>query len=140
MTQPRSKRWKRVPGHKAESPLEAELDRQIRAAGLPEPEKHIQLIEGRKWEYDRVWYERNGVKILYGYKGFVVEVEGGTRSEWITTESGKRYKPRHTSPDGFEEDCRKYNAAVAAGFPVYRATGRMIQSGEFLAFLEGLLL
>ena len=44
-----------------------------------------------------------------------VEVEGGT---WG--------RGRHSRGGGYSADCEKYNAAVAAGWAVFRVTGDMI--------------
>lgn len=63
----------------------------------------------RDWRVDFAWLGEHGV---------FVEVEGGTYSNG-----------RHVRPAGYREDCEKYNAAVALGHRVYRATSEMITEG-----------
>lgn len=69
------------------------------------------------WRFDFAWVDRK----------IAVEVEGGT---W----SGGR----HTRGSGFEEDCRKYNAATMHGWTVYRFTGSQVKSGEAVKFVKSL--
>ncbi len=58
-----------------------------------------------------------------------VEIEGGTLYG----------KSRHSKGPGFEEDCRKYNAAAALGWSVYRFSTAMVKSGEAIAFIAELI-
>jgi very-short-patch-repair endonuclease len=69
------------------------------------------------WRFDFAWTD---IKIA-------VEIEGGI---W----SGGR----HTRGKGFEEDCRKYNAATLHGWSVYRFTGSQVKSGEAVKFIKSL--
>ncbi len=57
-----------------------------------------------------------------------VEIDGGTFSGG-----------RHTRGTGYEDDCRKGNAAVLYGWRVLHFTGAMIKSGEAIRILEKLL-
>ena len=45
-------------------------------------------------------------------------------------------RSRHTSMRGYAGDCRKYNAAAAAGWRVIRGTQTMIRSGDMHADIE----
>jgi len=74
------------------------------------PEREVELIPGRKWRFDSFFPERN----------LVVEIEGAT----------KFGKSRHSRGEGFEWDCRKYNAASLAGFKLLRFTTAMVKSAE----------
>ena len=48
----------------------------------------------------------------------------------IEVEGGIHMMGRHQRPEGFSEDCRKYNAAALAGWRVLRFTPAMIETGE----------
>lgn len=80
-----------------------------KARGL-DPQREVELIPGRKWRFDFFFPERN----------LVVEIEGAI----------KFGKSRHSRGDGFEWDCRKYNAASLAGFKLLRFTTAMVKSAE----------
>jgi len=57
----------------------------------------------------------------------------------IEIEGGTRHKSRHTSYEGFAEDCVKYNGAIFLGWDVFRLTGEMIQPDaieEIAAFIR----
>ena len=81
----------------------------LKAYGLSY-EREVCLVPGRQWRFD-FWFPDAGI---------AVEVEGGT----------KFGKSRHSRGDGFEEDCRKYNAASLAGIRLLRFTTRQVKSGE----------
>jgi hypothetical protein len=57
-----------------------------------------------------------------------LEVDGGT---W----SGGR----HSRGKGYEEDCRKMNAAAALGWRVFKATREMVSSGEAIDTMRKVL-
>jgi len=115
------------------SNIEDNLSAQITALGLPEPEREyrfgaiaaggtgkglrarLQDAGLQDWRFDFAWPDR----------GFAVEVEGGT---WIGG--------RHTSGAGFEEDCRKYNAAALVGWIVLRYTSGMVESALAITQIE----
>lgn len=97
------------------SQLEAILLFQIKAAGLPEPTLEHKFHPTRRWRFDLTW---DAPKLA-------VEVEGG---KWT--------QGRHTRPQGFEDDCIKYNEACLMGWRVLRVTGDMIQSGVALQYVE----
>jgi very-short-patch-repair endonuclease len=61
----------------------------------------------RKWRFDFAWPA----------KALAVELEGGS---WV--------RGRHNRPQGFENDCEKYNAAALLGWRVLRFTTGMVIS------------
>ncbi len=101
-----------------QSELEENLLFQIKAVKLPIPETNFKFHHSRRWRFDFAWTDRM----------LAVEVEGGT---WI---SG-----RHTTGIGFENDCKKYDAAMRLGWKIYRCTGGMVESGQALQTIEILL-
>ena len=98
--------------------LENTLLLQIRAAGLPEPEREHRFCPHRRWRFDFSWREHL----------IACECEGGVFSGG-----------RHTRGKGFSNDCEKYNYAAVIGWRVFRFTGDMIDSGRALWFLETVL-
>lgn len=74
------------------------------------PERELKFCEGRKWAFDFAFPESM----------IAIEVEGGTSFG----------KSRHSRGEGFENDCRKYNAAMALGWRVFRFTTDMVKRGE----------
>jgi len=112
--------------------LEDTLLFQIRAANLPIPEREyrfaaravglgkgvrerLKVANLQDWRFDFAW---PNIRLA-------AEIEGGTWS-----------KGRHVRGVGFENDCRKYNAAALMGWAVLRFTGGMIESGAALESLE----
>ena len=93
------------------SELEALLDFQMHAAGLPAWETEFRFHPRRKWRADRGW----------PHLGLLVEVEGGI---WTGG--------RHVTGAGFEADCVKYNEAAILGYRIIRVTGNMVRSGQAL--------
>jgi very-short-patch-repair endonuclease len=91
------------------SPGEHTFAFQLKAFRIPEPEREYKFHPTRKWRFDFAWIDRK----------IAVEIEGGTR-----------YKSRHTSAKGFENDCEKYNAAAIDGWIVLRYTTQQILSGK----------
>lgn len=71
------------------------------------PVKEFKFHPDRNWRFDFAWPE----------KKLAVELEGGI---WN--------KGRHMRPEGFIEDCNKYNAASLLGWKVLRFTERHIKS------------
>lgn len=117
------------------SKLEEALDVQIRAHGLPDPERehrfaaiHVGLGKGvrarlqeaglRDWRFDFAWPDAM----------LAVEVEGG-----------HFVGGRHTRGKGFEEDCQKYHHAMRLGWTVYRCEGRLIGSGDAVDLIAKML-
>ena len=95
--------------------LENTLLLQIRAAGLPEPEREVRFTPDRRWRFDFCWPDQR----------IAAECEGGIYSQG-----------RHTRGKGFADDCEKYNEAVLLGYRVFRFTEAMITSGRALWLLE----
>lgn len=97
------------------SDLEEVLALQIRADGLPEPEREYRFAKDleppRLWRFDFAWPE---VRLA-------VEVEGGV---WANG--------RHTRPKGYAEDLKKYNTAVQLGWRVLRFESDWITFGGAL--------
>ena len=101
------------------SDLEGDFAQAAQQAGLPHPQRELQLVPGRKWTCDFVWPAEK----------VVVEVEGGTRHG----------KGRHSRGKGFDEDCRKCFQLNMAGYLVIRVTGTHIQSGEAVDWVRAAL-
>ena len=100
------------------STLEDTLARQLRAAGLPTPEREVRFQPPRRWRLDFAWPAHS----------LAVEVDGGT---WTGG--------RHTRGQGFENDCEKLNHALLNGWRVLRVTGAMVRDGRALATIEAAL-
>ena len=102
----------------AKSELEETLLWQIKAEGLPMPEREYAFaLEalGRRWRFD----------FAYPSHKVGIECEGGT---WG--------KSRHTSGKGYRADCEKYNQAAAMGWIVLRFTKGMIDDGEAIETIK----
>ena len=100
------------------SPLETELLLHIRATGIPEPLTEYKFHPQRKFRADFAWPDRM----------LLVEVEGG---QYI--------RGRHQSPQGFENDCEKYNLAALEGWVVLRFTTSMIHDGRAIETINEFL-
>jgi len=103
------------------SSLEETFALQVRAQRLPSPEREYRFAYGRQWRFDFSWPD---------YK-VAVEIEGGT---WA------RGKTRHTTGQGFLDDCKKYNSAAILGWLVLRGDYKMVHDWSLLAHLERALL
>jgi len=97
------------------STLEDLLLFQLKTAKLPQPEREYRFHPSRKWRFDLAWVAPR----------VACEIEGGI---W----SGGR----HIRGKGFENDAKKYNAAVLLGWRVLRFSPAMIRSGQALETLE----
>lgn len=100
----------------SKSELEETLLYQIRALGLPEPEREYMAIPGRQFRFDMAWLEQR----------VLVECQGGIYS----------YLPSHTSASGIRRDAEKLNLAMLNGWKVYHFTSDMIKSGEAVQLIE----
>jgi len=89
----------------------------VNAINLSEPVREWRFHPVRRWRFDFAWPD----------KMVAVECEGGI---WTGG--------RHVRGQGFEEDCRKYNAAAVLGWKVLRVTGGMLDR-DALGFLELLI-
>lgn len=81
--------------------------------------REFRFAPPRRWRFDFAWPASQ----------LAVEVEGGT---W--------QKSRHTTGNGFEADCEKYNTATTLGWRVLRVTPRQIHQGEAIEWIEKCLL
>lgn len=97
------------------SDLEEQLLLQIRAAGLPEPEREVRIIPGRLFRAD----------FLYREQGLWIDVQGG---QWIGGHHGRG--------SGVEGDAEKICLASIAGLRPLIVTTSMIRSGKALALIE----
>lgn len=88
---------------------------QVRAAGLPEPEREVRFAPPRRWRFDLAWRDHL----------LAVEVDGAVYAGG-----------RHTRGKGYERDAEKLNTAVLMGWRVLRFSTGMVASGEALATLE----
>lgn len=90
------------------------------APECPQPEEERYFALPREWTFDFCWPEQR----------VACEVEGGTHGYG-----------RHNRPEGYAEDCRKYNAAQALGWRVMRCTSDMLAENpiEFILVLKGVL-
>lgn len=94
---------------------EDRLAYQLRAVGLPKPEREYKFALPRKWRFD----------FAYPDLKLAIEVEGGT---WVNG--------AHTRGGHYESDCRKYNRAALLGWRVLRFTTGMVDSGEAIDRIE----
>jgi len=101
------------------SELEAQFLAQVRAAGLPEPERQYQFHETRKWKLDFAWPDESRM--------IAVEIHGGVFSGG-----------RHTRGVGFTNDRQKMNAAQADGWFVFEFTAGMLDANEAIPLLKDL--
>lgn len=100
--------WARAEARARRRKLEDLFDHQLRAHGLPRPEREHRFHPRRGWRFDFAWPQFM----------VAVEVDGGTWSQG-----------RHTRGAGFERDADKLNAATSLGWCVFRYTAMRIRSG-----------
>lgn len=91
---------------------------QLRAAHITGWEREYRFDKIRRWRFDFAWPD-----LL-----LAVEIEGGVYTNG-----------RHTRGSGFVADCDKYEAALLAGWTVYRCTTAMIKNGRALDTAEKLI-
>jgi very-short-patch-repair endonuclease len=103
-----SQLWAREAAAAKRRALEDRLAIQIRAHGLPAPDREYRFHPTRRWRFDFAWEDFR----------VAAEVDGGT---W----SGGR----HTRGAGFERDLEKLNAATSAGWKVFRYTTTQVRTG-----------
>lgn len=104
--------------------LDGELDATLAEShpGFPSPTREylFALQVGRRWSFDFAWVP---FKVA-------LEWEGGAWGRFITDTEGQRHrvvKSRHTDPQGFAEDCRKYNTAAVLGWLVLRTNEQLVR-------------
>lgn len=103
-------------GRKGSVDYKAELIRQIREAGLPEPEPEYKFHPARDYRAD--W--KVGDNVLVEYQGGVYQ---GTATG-------------HRSISGVTRDIEKLNEAVALDFIVIQVTPAMVTSGAALRYIK----
>jgi very-short-patch-repair endonuclease len=97
------------------SDLEAEFATRWRQLDGPELVTEYMFHETRDWRFD----------FAHPATLVAIEIEGGV---WGTVgKDGKRRPGRHLQPQGFIEDCKKYNAATADGWALFRFTADMLR-------------
>ncbi len=99
----------------SKSDLEAQFMFQIRACGLPIPEREVRFHKKRRWRFD----------FAYPDKMLAIEICGGM---WI--------KGRHNNPISIGKDYEKLNHAQIMGWKVLQFTGDQVKTGEAIRFLE----
>ena len=100
------------------SRLEETFAFQVRAAGLPEPEREYRFHPTRRWRFDFAWPEAM----------LAVEIEGGIHT-----------RGRHTRATGFVRDAEKYNTAGEMGWTVLRAPKPMLDDLSVLDMVARIL-
>ena len=92
-----------------QSELEELFAFQVKAAGLPEPEREAAVIPGRKFRFDFCFREAR----------LLIEINGGTFT-----------KGGHSTGRGIARDYEKANLAVLQGWRVLSFDGKSVKSGE----------
>lgn len=100
--------WAREAAASKRRALEDRLALQIRAHGLPTPEREYRFDDVRRWRFDFAWPDFR----------VAVEVDGAIWSAG-----------RHNRGAGYEADAEKLNAAAALGWRVFRYTGTHVRTG-----------
>ena len=100
--------WARAAAAAKRRALEDRFALQLKAHGLPLPEREYRFHDTRLWRFDFAWPDRQ----------VAVEIDGATWSQG-----------RHNRGAGFEADAEKLNAAAALGWRVFRYTAMRIRSG-----------
>lgn len=98
------------------SGLEQHMARDLRVVGAPPWQEEYRFSRTRGWRLDFAWPV---------YR-IAIEVEGGI---W------RRGGGAHSHPKGIERDIEKSNAALLAGWRVYRVTEKMLDSGDAAALV-----
>lgn len=98
-----------------ESALERTLAFQIRARGLPTPERELVFHPDRRWRLDFAWPDMM----------VAVELQGGTYT-----------KGRHTRGAALSGEYEKLNEAQRLGWMVLLFDTKAVQKGEAIAYIE----
>lgn len=88
---------------------------QIKAAGLPLPEREVKFHPERRWRMDFLWPERK----------LALEVHGAV---WTGG--------RHTTGAGMTKDCEKFSAAAIMGYRLIQCTTAHVKSGIALEWVK----
>lgn len=84
-------------------------------AGLPRPEREVQLIPKRRFKWDFVWEDER----------LAVEIQGGLHGTGAPCRVCKQRKPSgHTSAEGIQRDMEKNNLALLHGWVVLQFSAR----------------
>lgn len=97
---------------------------QIRAAGLPVPEREAMVIPGRRFRADFTWRDQ----------AVVLEVEGG-----IFSQRNKGGTSGHSSAAGILRDITKSNLYTLHGWRLIRAAAPHVRNGEALGWVADAL-
>lgn len=81
---------------------------------------------------DRMWRFDFAIPV----EKLAIEVEG---YRWRRIQGVNIFQSRHTSPEGFEKDCEKYNTAALLGWRVVRLSSRSIERGDAFEMLDQFL-
>jgi len=100
------------------SDLEQLFAFQVKAAGLPEPEREVCVIPGRKFRFDFCWREAR----------LLVEINGGTYNGGA-----------HGRGCGISRDYTKANLAVVNNWRVLSFDTKQVKSGAALEVVEQLI-
>jgi very-short-patch-repair endonuclease len=101
-----------------ETELEDLLFLHIKASGLPEPEREVQFLPGRKFRADFCWKQHK----------VVAEVQGGTYQHMA-----------HSTGAGLHRDYEKLDLANLAGYRMFFFDRSMIENGDAVEFLKAAL-
>lgn len=101
-----------------QSELEELFAFQVKAAGLPEPEREVCVIPGRKFRFDFAFVPER----------VLIEIQGGT---WN--------RGAHGRGAGIQRDYEKGNLAVQHGWRVLQFDSNMVRSGEAIRMTEQIL-
>lgn len=120
-----SEQFKRAQAKEARERLENILaDALTREGGICAMfSRNIKWHPHRKWSCDFYWnvearFSISETRLRVKTCMLLVEVEGGTRKRGKDGQRGGG----HNRPDGFQDDCEKYNAAAELGWIVLRYT------------------
>jgi len=115
-------------GRKKEKPdYEAILAASLKAVKIGGWTTQYKFCKTRMWTADFCW-ENEKLR---------VEVEGGLRINVKKKDGTNVITPgRHTSEAGFTRDCIKYNEAAILGWRLLRVTGKQVNSGQALIWIE----
>ena len=111
------------------------LRRDLNAYGIRAPElvEEHQFLADRRFRFDFALPNlRMGIEIeggVHADPADKIEAAGGM----LFKREGK--KSRHTTSDGYERDCTKYNLAQMDGWWVLRFTPRQIERGDAVTFV-----
>ena len=97
------------------SKLESEFERQLVAAGLPEPVREYRILPDRRFRWDFCWPEEK----------VAVEVNGG---RWIAG--------GHSTGPGLKRDAEKANLAQLAGWLTLTVVDDHLRSGEAIQWTK----